>query len=59
MIKIPALSILQNGMQQVSKTKWLPMYTDLLTKSTFLVQLHKGETVDKAVGRVRERFNIK
>jgi hypothetical protein len=50
------LKVIYNGMQEFPGRESMPVYTDMVTKSSFVVG--DNETLEEALARVRKRFGI-
>ena len=52
---LEAIGVIFNGMQECPNAPAIPLYTDLVTKSTF--SLGEGESLTEAVDRKRREFH--
>ncbi len=53
---LEAIGVIFNGMQECPNAPAIPLYTDLVTKSTF--SLGEGESLTGAVARKRREFGV-
>ena len=53
---LEAIGVTFNGMQESPNAPAIPLYTDLVTKSTF--SLGEGESLTDAVARKRREFGV-